>query len=399
MYIPKKEILEKYADVLINCALNGGNGIKESETVFLQVPEIAKPLLIALRNTALKAKAFPIIQFIPDGLDKEYYKLANQKQLEFFPEIYLRGKVNQADHFVSIIADSDLYELKDISPEKIMAKTKAFKPYMDWKRDKENSGKLTWTLALYGTKAMAKEANLTLEEYWNQIIEACYLNEKNPVKKWKETLSEIERIKSKLNSLNIKEINITSDKIDLKIGLDSNRKWMGGSGRNIPSFEVFISPDWRKTHGIIYFNQPLYRYGNLIKGIALEFKDGKVVKASAKEGEKLLKEMIDVENADKIGEFSLTDERLSKITKFMATTLFDENIGGKYGNTHIALGSAYKDSYPRDPSKVSDKEWDSMGYNDSAIHTDMISTENRKVTAVLEDNERILIYENGQFKI
>ena len=56
--------------------------------------------------------------------------------------------------------------------------------------------------------------------------------------------------------------------------------WVGCSGRNIPSFEIFTSPDWRGTEGWISFNQPLYRYGNLVRGIRLEFSDGRVVRAS-----------------------------------------------------------------------------------------------------------------------
>ena len=97
-----------------------------------------------------------------------------------------------------------------------------------------------------------------------------------------------------------------------------------------------------------------------------------------------LKEMIAQENADKVGEFSLTDKRHSRITKFMATTLFDENIGGEFGNTHIALGNAYKDTFTGDISKVSDEEWNEMGYNSCPkVHTDIVSTTNRTVTAIL----------------
>jgi aminopeptidase len=131
----------------------------------------------------------------------------------------------------------------------------------------------------------------------------------------------------------------------------------------------------------------------------LKFEKGKVVHAEAKEGENILKEMIASENADKIGEFSLTDFRLSKIDRFMAETLFDENFGGKFGNTHIALGNAYKDSYPGDPSKVKKESWAEMGYNESVIHTDIISSENRVVTAELENGEKIVIYKDGMFVI
>ncbi len=109
--------------------------------------------------------------------------------------------------------------------------------------------------------------------------------------------------------------------------------------------------------------------------------------------------MIAAKGADCVGEFSLTDNRLSRIDKFMAETLFDENIGGLHGNTHIALGAAYKDSYPGDPSKLTEEEWENFGYNDSVVHTDIVSTENREVTAILQGGTEKLIYKDGQFVI
>jgi aminopeptidase len=108
--------------------------------------------------------------------------------------------------------------------------------------------------------------------------------------------------------------------------------------------------------------------------------------------------MISQENADRIGEFSLTDKHHSRITKFMATTLFDENTGGEFGNTHIALGNAYKDTFPGDMSKVTDEEWIAMGYNSCPkVHTDIVSITNRTVTAVLRNNSEKVIYKDGQF--
>ena len=64
----------------------------------------------------------------------------------------------------------------------------------------------------------------------------------------------------------------------------------------------------------------------------------------------MLTEMIATEGADRVGEFSLTDRRFSRITRFMAQTLYDENVGGAFGNTHIALGRSYQDAYAGDPS-------------------------------------------------
>jgi aminopeptidase len=245
---------------------------------------------------------------------------------------------------------------------------------------------------------MAKEAGLPLEAYWEQIIEACYLREDDPVTKWKTIQKEIEDIKDKLDALEIEALHITGEDVDLHIQIGAHRKWLSGGGKNIPSFEIFTSPDWRGTRGNIRFNQPLYYSGKRISGVSLTFENGVVTTCSAKENEDALKEMIAQENADKVGEFSLTDKRHSRITKFMATTLFDENMGGAFGNTHIALGNAYKDTYPGNMARVSDEQWAQMGYNQCPkVHTDIISTTNRTVTARLRNGTERMIYREGQF--
>ena len=107
--------------------------------------------------------------------------------------------------------------------------------------------------------------------------------------------------------------------------------------------------------------------------------------------------MIATEGANKIGEYSLTDRRHSRITKFMAETLFDENMGGRYGNSHIALGMSYRDTYAGDVSKLTDKEAKRLGFNDSSVHTDVVSTTDRTVTAHLKDGKTKVIYKDGKF--
>jgi len=399
MYQPSSEILNKYADVLVNFALNNGRGVKKGEVVFLQVPESAKPLLISLQKSVLKAGAHAIIQYLPDEMSREFFELADEDQLKFFPATFLKGRVKQADHFLMILAETNYHELEGIDPQKIMERNQIFKPYKDWRDAKENKGKLTWTLGLYATPAMAKEANLTLREAWQQIIKACYLNNSNPIEKWRQIQNQSNKLRQKLNKLEIVKVNIKAKDTDLNIGIGENRQWLGGDGNNIPSFEIFTSPDWRQTNGYIFFDQPLYRQGNLIKNIKLTFKDGIVVDAQAGYGEKFLKQLIKVENSDKIGEFSLTDKRFSKINKFMAETLYDENFGGEFGNTHIALGSSFKDACTQKINKLTPKDWQDLGFNDSAVHTDIIATIDRTVTATLKNGKEIILYKSGRFQI
>jgi aminopeptidase len=113
----------------------------------------------------------------------------------------------------------------------------------------------------------------------------------------------------------------------------------------------------------------------------------------------VLEEMLKTKNASKMGEYSLTDKRMSRITHTMAETLYDENIGGPFGNTHLAIGMAYKDCYRGDASVVAENEWEEMGFNDSAEHTDIISTTDRTVTAVLTDGTEKVIYKDGMFTL
>jgi len=253
---------------------------------------------------------------------------------------------------------------------------------------------------LYGTPSMAKEAGLSLEDYWDQIIKACFLQNNDPINKWKKVSAEVERVAKKLTDLNIGELNVKGRDIDMHYKVGEKRKWLGGSGRNIPSFEVFTSPDWRGTEGWVKFNQPLYYYGPKVEGIELHFKNGRVVKATAQKNQKLLKEMLATDKgAAQLGEISLTDKRLSHIDKFMAETLFDENMGGPYGNTHMAVGKSYHDTFTGDTSKLNKRITKQLGYNESAIHVDMISTTDRTATAILGNGKKLVIYKNGQFTV
>lgn len=398
-YQPSKKILQKYADVLVNFALNFGQGVKPGEVVMCQVPDVAKALALELQNAILRAKAHPIMRLLPTGFAKDFYTLASGDQIKFFPAKYLKAQVDLIDHRIAVIAEANPFELKTIDPKKPLLSRQSLKPYQDWLVAKELKGKYTWTIALWATSAKAKLVGLSLKSYWQQIIRACFLDQTDPVKQWRKVFSLQEKILRKINALNIQSVHIQGKDVNLRLTIGSDRLWQGGTGRNIPSFEIFTSPDWRGTEGWIKFNQPLYRYGNIVSGIRLRFKAGKIIKASAKTGNKLLQQMIKTTNADKLGEFSLTDKRLSRISHVMAETLFDENIGGPFGNTHVAIGMAYKDCYKGNAAKLTQKDWAKKGYNDSAEHTDMISTSDRTVTATLPNGRKQIIYQRGRFAL
>lgn len=402
-YQPSQKILEKYANVLVNFALNDGKGIKKGDVVRVTAWEEAKPLYREIRKAITKAGGHVIGNYLPSGdsgLEKDFYTLASDEQIKFFPKNYMKAMVDTLDHTIVVLSEMDKEALKGVNPKKIMLNQASMKPFMEWRQEKENKGKFTWTLGLYGTQPMANEVGLSLKEYWQEIIKACFLDKKDPVAEWKKVFKQLESYNTRLNKITEKTEwwHVEGADADLWIKCGEKRAWKGGSGRNIPSFELFTSPDWRGTKGWIRFNQPLYRYGSIIKGIELHFEKGKVTKAKASKNENVLKEMIASKNADKIGEFSMTDGRFSRITKFMGETLYDENVGGKYGNTHIALGNSYHDCYAGDPAKNSKADWKKLGYNDSPVHTDVVSTTDRTITAIQKDGSEVVLYKDGKYQ-
>jgi len=404
IYTPSQKTLERYADVLVNYALGGGKGIKKGEVVRISASESAKPLFIELRKAVLRSGGHILSNYQPTDSkvfspSKDFFDCAQEHHFSYFPKKYLRGMAEEIDHSITIISTENKKALEGVDPKKIVTLGQTIKPFRDWLTKKEIEGKFSWTIALYGTQAMATEANLPLEEYWGQIQKACFLDKKDPKYEWREAANKLEVIRKSLNALTIEKLHIKGTDVDLWIKLGKNRQWIKSNGQNIPSFELFTSPDWRGTEGWMKFNQPLYRYDSLVTGIELEFKKGIVVNAKADKNEKLLREMIASVNADKVGEFSLTDKRFSRITKFMAETLFDENIGGRNGNTHIALGMAYKECFKGNAKKLKPTDWKKNGFNDSPVHTDIVSTSPRTVTAHLKNGKERVVYSNGEFNV
>lgn len=405
MYRSDPNILKKYADVLVKFALGSGKGIKKGETVYLQIPESAKPMLNPLILSVLEAGGNPIINYLPEGSKDEIsvtrllIERSGDKQLSYAPKNYLLGRVKDADHMIGILSQNNPKDLQGIDGKRIMDKQKSLQFYREAMDKKEDDGKFTWTLALFGTEAMAKEAGLSLESYWKEIIKACYLDKKDPIGEWKKNTKTIEDIRKKLSDMKIEKLSIKGKDTDLIIGIGKDRKWLGGGGRNIPSFEIFVSPNKWETEGYVKFSEPLYVYDNLVKDVELTFEKGKVINVKASEGEKLIKEMVKVKGANYIGEFSLTDKRFSKITHFMAETLFDENVGGKFGNFHLALGKAYKESFTGDVKKLNKEMSEKLGFNESVVHTDIVSTNDKTVTAFLSNGTSKVIYEKGQFTV
>lgn len=400
MFLTKTQT-DKYADVMLwalQTARRNGK-FKPYDVVLLRYEPLALPLAQSLYQKMLKNKFHVIArQDNPEEFARLFYTLGDDKQLTFVSpwDKELQQGING---LISLRAPADLTSLKNTNPARLAKAAVARKLLREILDAREQKGLFSWTLCNYPTPELAKRAGLSVKEYAAQIARACFLNEKDPVKKWQEVTAQMEEIAKWLSSLPVETFRVQSAHMDFEVLLGEKRRFISGGGCNIPSFEIFTSPDWRGTRGVYFADLSSYRSGNYVKGIKLEFKNGRAVKATAQQGQNFVRKMLAMdEGACQIGEFSLTDRRFSKITKFMADILYDENFGGKYGNCHVAVGASYADTYSGNISRLTPELKKKLGFNSSALHWDLINTEDKLVQARLKNGKIITVYEKGQFK-
>ncbi len=392
--------IEKYADVLLWGLQTSRKGKFKSKDIILIRYELdAMRIAERLQSKILDVGMHPILRLgLTSNMERIFFEKANNNQLVFQPpgEKELFERLNGS---IYVHAPQSLKHLSDIDPGKIGKAAVSRKPLRDILDKREEIGMFGWTLCVLPTPELAKQAKLTMRQYTNQMIKACYLDNDDPVQEWKTIYKQAVALKKWMNSMEVAYYHVESNSTDLRITPGQHRKWIGLSGHNIPSFEIFLSPDWRGTQGVYVANQPSFRSGNYVKGLRLEFKKGKAVNIEAEEGKDfVIKQVAMDKGACRIGEFSLTDKRFSKIDKFMANTLFDENYGGRYGNCHIALGASYSDTYNGNPAELTPERKRQLGFNDSALHWDLVNTEKKTVTAHLLSGGKVIVYENGMFK-
>ncbi len=397
--ILKEEYLQRYAEVLIWGLKTARTGrYKKGDIILIQYDRAAQRLAEILYEKILQMRMHPVQRVnLSTDMERSFFGQADDRQLVFQPpgekEFY-----NNLHGRIYLHAPDSLTHLKAVDSARIGRALVARKKLRDILDSREQKGRYGWTLCTLPTEELALQARTTLGVYTKQIVRACYLDEEDPVSRWREIRRSASVIKKWLTGLKVDRFHIESPHCDLWITPGEQRQWIGISGHNIPSFELFISPDWRGTNGIYYANLPSYRSGNYVEGVRLAFDNGEVTGIDAETGKDFtLRQLAMDKGAKRVGEFSLTDKRFSRINRFMADTLFDENFGGKYGNCHIAVGASYTDTFAGDQTAMNPALKRKLGFNESALHWDLVNTEPKTVTAYLKNGQKTIIYENGIF--
>ena len=269
-------------------------------------------------------------------------------------------------------------------------------------RKMEERCELPWCIAAYPGEMWAQKlfGNNSYNKLKDYIFKICMLDKENPDEEWQKLINKNSRIIDKLNKLNIEKLHYKNSLgTDLELYLPNNYQYSSAKDSicivNMPSYEVFTSPIYNKTEGIVYASKPLVYNGGLIDKFWIKFKNGKVIDYDAKIGKDLLKEIIETDNNScYLGEAALVekDSPINKLNINFNTTLIDEN-----ASCHLALGAGFPECI-KDGLNMSTTELLNNGINSSKQHVDfMIGTDDLEITGYTKDNKEIKIFEQGKF--
>lgn len=403
--------LEEYAELVLKIGVN----VQEGQKLFINTPIHAIEFVRIITEKAYKMGIKDVIHsWSDDVLSHTRFKNISMEMLEDFPEWKVRQMEDLSEEgaaFLHIISpDPEL--LKDIDPKKVATATKSSSIALKKYREKAMNDENTWCVLAVPSENWAKkvypnlEKDMAIEKLWESIFFTSRVEEGKSVENWKNHDINLKKKIEVLNLKKFKTLHYKSKGTDLYVEMSPKQIWKAGASRtkegiefspNIPTEEVFSMPKKEGVNGTLSSTMPLNYGGNLIDNFKLTFKEGKVVEFTAETGYEILKNLLETDDGAKyLGEIALVpvDSPISNTNTLFYNTLFDEN-----ASCHFAFGMAYR-SCIEGGTKMTEKELEKNGVNDSLIHVDfMIGSKDLSIDGVEEDGTIIPIFRDGNWVI
>jgi aminopeptidase len=348
--------------------------VNKGDLVVIFATPTAIPLVQELYEAVLRRGGNPVVQGGIPGLRDRFFEFADDDQLSYVSPI-TRATFENMNILFNIFSNTNTKALAKVDPKKLVLGQQAGRDLIKIFDEREAKGDLRWCILPYPSESDAQEAEMGLLQYEKFVYEACGLHYDDPVAHWTAMRDKQTRLTDYL--LDKHEAVIKGPGIDMSFRFD-NRLWVSCHGIvNFPDGEIYTGPVEDSVNGTVEFNLRSIYGGREVNGVCLEFKDGKVVNASANKGEDYLFSQLDAdEGARRLGEFAIgTNFGIQDIT---GSILFDEKLGG---SIHMALGR----SIPQ-----------SKGVNESVVHWDMVH-DMKQGGEIYIDGE--LFYRAGEFMI
>ena len=405
-----KENLSKYAKLIVKSGLN----VQTDQIVVIDAPIESVELVRLITKEAYEVGAKEVVVKYNDEVVSRYkYEYVDKDEFGNVPawfSEFRNGYASENAAFLTIHSD-DPEGFKGIDPAKMALWSKcvslACKPFYD----SLDLGINTWCIVASSSLKWANKVypdmsdDEAVEALWNAIFKATKVDSDDPIAAWEQHRKSFEKRVDYLNSLDLKELKYTNSLgTDLTVTLNKDYLFAGGGSyttnsiyffANMPTEEIFTSPNYKGTNGVVYSSLPLNYHGNIIDEFKLVFKDGKIVDYDAKVGKDILKEMISIDEGSRyLGEIALVpyNSPISNMKTLFYNTLFDEN-----ASCHLAIGKGFSECI-KDGLKMTKEELMEHGINDSLTHVDfMIGTADLRIVGKTADNQEVVIFDNGNF--
>ena len=395
--------LERFADLIVNFGANVQPGQILDIGTGLGKEELTRALTASAYRRGAK---FVDVYYWDPHLKRARVQYAAEDVLDFVPSWYGERTLQLGDErgaTISLTGPIEPHLFDDLDPERLGRDV--FPRVKEW-TTVINERTVNWCVAPGPSAKWAQlvhpdlDADAALEKLWQQVEHVCRLDEADPEAAWHERSAALKGVAQRLTERRFDAIHLEGGGTDLTVGLLPTSRWIGGGEEtvegvshmaNLPTEEVFTSPDPQRVDGIVRATKPLYTQGRIIDGLTVRFEGGRAVQieaASEAEAEILRTLIAEDDGGARLGELALVDRegRIGPLDTVFYDTLLDENAA-----SHVALGSAYEAAVG---------EEDRRRLNKSAIHIDfMIGSAEVAVTGIASDGERVPILRDATWQL
>ena len=390
------ERLEKYARLAVEVGAN----VQPGQTVFVSAYVEHAPLARALARASYGAGArYVDVRYADQHVRRAMIELGPDDALEHTPEwLKTRFRATGGNANIATTGDPAPQLLADLDGERVgKARMKAL---ADIVRELMTERRINWTGIAFPNEGWAEKVfgEPDVERLWEAVALCTRLDEPDPVAAWREHMQQLETRAAQMNERKFDALRYHGPGTDFTIGLLPNARWLSALFRtdtgleyvpNMPTEEIFTTPDSRRAEGTIASTRPLAVGGEVVEGLRFTVKDGRIVDVDADHAADVIRGELDSdERARYFGEVALVDgsSRVGKTGITFFDTLYDEN-----ATCHVAYGFGIPEAFDGDPGE---------GMNISNVHTDfMIGGPELEVDGLTAAGEAVPILRNETWQL
>jgi aminopeptidase len=388
--------LERYAEIAVRVGAN----LQPGQTLFLGVHVKQAPFAEAVVREAYRAgAAYVDVRWRDERIRRAMIELGPDDALTYTPD-WLRewACAQQGQARLWVAGDPEPEVMDRVDGERLGRARMA--ELIEIQMQQIRARSVNWSTVAYPTEGWAERVygEPDVERLWEAVAYCTRLDEVDPIAAWRDHMAALERRAKTLNDLKVDSLRYTGPGTDFTIGLPPNARWTSALYRtasgieyvpNLPTEEVFTTPDCRRAEGTIASTKPLVLNGKTVENLRLTVQGGRITRVDADRGADVVRAQLATdERASYFGEVAIVDEtsRVGQLQTTFFDMLYDEN-----ASAHIAYGAGIADAFEGDPGAA---------LNVSTVHTDfMIGSTELVIEAISTDGRSVPLLQDGLWQV